>query len=204
MKLEYINGPEVLFSPRFEEDDEIMGANASGIITPDVTKYALNVDSPRGKYLGEHPKTHTIMLQKIFGRNNLDSATSFRVIRVTARIIFDMEIRDWKRQIVFEIPKILTPYELKELETEIQNLKSLKSKDIAIGGIIMDVDPREANSNKILNDKTNCSYYGTKFQETESIEDMLNILRENVVHEGYTLPNTNPNTNPRWKKEGER
>ena len=32
----------------------------------------------------------------------------------------------------------------------------------------------------------------------------FNILRENVVHEGYTLPNTNPNTNPRWKKEGER
>ncbi len=185
MKLEIIDNVDSIFSPEFEDDDESMGVCASGIITPNKKIFALNGPSPRGKYLGTHPDTHLRIMQEIFGYNNVSESTYYRVIRITIRLFFDLSSRAWKRQVIYETPKIIVPYELELLKSQIE---VLKSKEIEIGGIVYDVDPRDTETKILENVKNKESIkYGKKYGEP-GIDGMLQFLNDNVVLEGYSLP----------------
>ena len=158
MKLEYLSRIDELYSKRFEDDQEIMGACASGIITPITTVLALNntlnTKSHRSKYMGTHSTMHESILKEILKTDTISESQFYRVIRISQSLI--CESTGWIRKTIYQCPKFLTPYEMRELEKEIN---VLLKKNVKIGGIVYNVDPRVIEENLILKDRNNSKEY---------------------------------------------
>ena len=81
------------------------------------------------------------------------------------------------------VKSIIVQYELNELLSEIQKLEKRKVK---ISGTVFNFDPRKNREKDLIDEVHVLKYYGPDF--SSDIKDMIVFLSQNLVKEGYSLP----------------
>ncbi len=156
----------------------------AGIITPTSVKFEIYPIERNKIQESPHNYIHHRLITEKFG---YDSNSLFYKI-ITVRQILSYEETETKKEIYYYMPKHLTHSEIKELKRQIIELERIEG--IYIGAVVYDIDPSRIDDEEIMSiicDPDCRTMYDNKNEYKKSIEEMIKILEENVVEEGYII-----------------